>query len=92
MISEPAILPSGDTVITLRLVVGREPRPASPRRPSVDTIDVACWDPEVQAQATSLGADAYAEVAGALRRRFFRTQHGPASRYEVEASEVRAAA
>ena len=88
-ISEPHLLPSGDSVITLRLVV---PRPVHrPKQPSVDTIDIACWSPESQQGAVEAGVGGGVEVAGSLRRRFFRGAGGLQSRYEVEAHLVRRA-
>ncbi len=86
-LSEPHLLPSGDSVITLRLVVPRAAR--RPRRPGVDTIDVACWTPDTRRDAVAVGVDGHAEVIGSLRRRFFRGPGGPQSRYEVEAGSVR---
>lgn len=81
-------LPSGDTVVTLRLVV---PRPSSPRGTggggaTVDTIDVAFWTKALQRKAVRLKSGDLVTVRGALRRRFWRSPGGPASRYEVEAS------
>lgn len=89
-LSEPHVLPSGDSVVSLRLVVPRDLR--RPRQPSVDTIDVACWTPDSQRDALAVGVDGTAEVVGALRRRFFRGAGGAQSRYEVEARSVRPAA
>ena len=88
-VSPPHPLPSGDCVITLRLVVPRDVR--SPRQPGVDTIDVACWTPDTQLGALAVGVDGVAEVVGALRRRFFRGPGGAQSRYEVEAGSVQPA-
>lgn len=81
-------LPSGDTVVLLRLVV---PRSASRPRAAkggatVDTIDVACWTKALQRKAVRLEPGDVVTVRGALRRRFWRSPGGPASRYEVEAS------
>ena len=42
---EPRELPSGDTVLTLRVVVPRAERRRDRARAGVDTIDVACWTP-----------------------------------------------
>ncbi len=79
-------LPSGDVVVTLRVVVPRSrPRPGA----RVDTIDVACWSTATRRRAGRLGAGDEVEVVGALRRRFFRSAAGPASRYEVEATGLR---
>ena len=83
-------LPSGDTVVTLRLVV---PRSSSRLRAgaggaTVDTIDVACWTKALQRKAVRLKSGDLVTVRGALRRRFWRSPGGPASRYEVEASAL----
>ena len=85
---EPRELPSGDTVHTVRVVVPREARRGQDR-PGVDTIDVACWSAAARRGAARLAVDDHVEVHGALRRRFFRTPGGVASRYEVEALRMR---
>lgn len=85
---EPRELPSGDTVHTVRVVVPRAPRRGQDR-PGVDTIDVACWSAAARRGAARLVVDDHVEVEGALRRRFFRTGTGVASRYEVEALRLR---
>ena len=59
------------------------------QRTQVDTIDVACWTARSRASALRLPDGAGVQVAGSLRRRFFSTGAGRASRYEVEASSVR---
>lgn len=93
--AEPAEqeLPSGDRVVTLRLVVPREGArrrgAAASGGATVDTIDVACWSGRSRTSALRLGAGDHAEVSGALRRRFFRAGGAAVSRYEVEASTVR---
>ncbi|WP_460933337.1 single-stranded DNA-binding protein [Phycicoccus ginsengisoli] len=78
-------LPSGDEVVSLRIVVPRTGR--SPRRTtaSVDTIDVACWTTRLRRTARGLADGDVVQVEGSLRRRFFHTGAGAASRYEVEA-------
>ena len=80
-------LPSGDRLVTLRVVVDRPPDRGSTKR-VVDVIDVACWTKRTQRTATSLGPAETVRVEGALRRRFFATGAGRASRYEVEASRL----
>jgi single-strand DNA-binding protein len=82
-------LPSGDVVLLFRLVVPRVRRPGLKGTATVDTIDVACWASPARRAAARLEEGDLAEVTGALRRRFFRTGSGAASRYEVEASAVR---
>lgn len=81
-------LPSGDTVHTLRVVVPRAARRERDRA-GVDTIDVACWSAGARRTAARLAIDDHVEVEGSLRRRFFRTGAGVASRYEVEARTLR---
>jgi single-strand DNA-binding protein len=85
-------LPSGDQLVTVRVVVPRPPvaKPAEGRRPpSVDTIEVACFTGPTRRSAESVGADEVVEVWGALRRRFFRTGAAVQSRYEVEAIRLK---
>lgn len=59
-------------------------------RKQVDTIDVACWTSRTRASALRLSDGSGVQVEGSLRRRFFRTGAGAASRYEVEARTLRA--
>ncbi|HKX68865.1 MAG TPA: single-stranded DNA-binding protein [Intrasporangium sp.] len=94
--AEERTLPSGDVIVTLRIVIPRpEPtrRSGSPdggsRPGQVDTIDVVCWSAGTRRAALRLDAGATIEIAGALRRRFFATPSGRQSRYEVEARTVR---
>jgi single-strand DNA-binding protein len=84
-------LPSGDQLITLRLVVDRPPQKKAHKgatRRAVDVIDVACWTKRTQRTAAGLAPDDGVRVEGALRRRFFAAGGGRASRYEVEASRL----
>jgi single-strand DNA-binding protein len=87
-------LPSGDLVVTFRLVVSRE-RPARTkagrRSPTVDTIDCAAWTRRAQRSLRAARPGDLLEVRGALRRRFWRAPHGPSSRSEVEVEVVRRA-
>lgn len=93
---EERTLPSGDVIVTLRVVVPRE-TPAvrraagssEVRRASVDTIDVVCWTARTRRAALRLAAGDGVELGGALRRRFFGGPGGRQSRYEVEATSVR---
>jgi single-strand DNA-binding protein len=80
-------LPSGDRLVTLRVVVDRPPDRGSTKR-VVDVIDVACWSKRTQRTAGSLGPDDTVRVEGSLRRRFFATGAGRTSRYEVEAARL----
>lgn len=89
-VSAPAqerALPSGDVLVTWRLVVPRPAR-AGGGAASVDTIDVACWSGRSRLAARRLAAGDVVEVSGALRRRFYRAGAATASRYEVEAERI----
>lgn len=86
-IPESRVLPSGDALTTVRVIVDRPPQRGSSRR-AVDVIEVGCWTRRTQRTAGSLGPGDEVRVEGALRRRFFATSGGRASRYEVEATRV----
>jgi single-strand DNA-binding protein len=87
-------LPSGDLVVTFRLVVtrGRTTRTTAARSATVDTIDCAAWTKAAQRSVRAWVPGDIVEVRGALRRRFWRSPHGPSSRSEVEVSSARRAA
>jgi single-strand DNA-binding protein len=78
-------LPSGDVVVTFRLVVDRPARRhLSGSAARVDTLDCAAFRSDVRRRCQRWEPGDVVEVRGSLRRRFFRTGGGPASRYEVE--------
>lgn len=86
------VLPSGDRISMLRVVIPRRDpagRPARAPRQIVDTIDVVCWSARTRRSAERLVEGDWIEVEGALRRRFFAGPDGRQSRYEVEAAVVR---
>jgi single-strand DNA-binding protein len=91
--AQERVLPSGDTLLSWRLVVdrppGRRPPPEGVRTPSVDTIDCVAWSAKAQRSALRLDPGDVVAVTGALRRRFWRTATGAASRTEVEVEVVR---
>jgi single-strand DNA-binding protein len=84
-------LPSGDVLMTFRLIVDRDPPIAGkkPHRRQVDTIDCAVWTARAQRTVRSWQPDDVVEIHGALRRRFRRTPGGPISRVEVEVHKAR---
>ena len=75
-------LPSGDKVVEFRLIVTRS------ERTGVDTLDIAAWSAKVRKIALSLEADDWVEVSGSIRRRFWQSPAGVASRWQVEADEI----
>jgi single-strand DNA-binding protein len=86
------VLPSGDELVSWRLVVGRDNRgvSASGRQlPTVDTIDCVAFKSGVRRTAARWAGGELIEVRGELRRRFWRGAQGAASRCEVEVFEIR---
>ncbi len=85
-------LPSGDSLVSFRLVVARPPArrsPAAGRTGTVDTVDCVSFSAAVRRTVAGWDAGDTVELAGALRRRFWRASNGPASRYEVEVIRAR---
>ena len=80
-------LPSGDSVVEFRIVIDR--RTARGKRREVDTLDVAVWLSAPRKRALSLHIDDWVAIEGAVRRRFWKAPSGLASRWQVEASQLR---
>jgi single-strand DNA-binding protein len=78
-------LPSGDSVVNLRVVVER-PVPTGKEKPRqrVDSLECAIWSGRLKTQVQRWSAGDVVDVTGALRRRFFRAGGATASRVEVE--------
>lgn len=74
-------LPSGDEIVTWRLVVDRTEGGVSRK---VDVVDCTTFGARVRRQALAWKDGDQIEVAGALRRRFWRGAGGLQSRCEVE--------
>jgi single-strand DNA-binding protein len=86
------VLPSGDELVSWRLVVGRDNRSTSPsgrQLPTVDTIDCVAFKAGVRRTAARWAGGEVIEVRGELRRRFWRGAQGAASRCEVEVFAIR---
>jgi single-strand DNA-binding protein len=81
-------LPSGDRVVSLRVVVDRPDNRRSTRK-QVDVIDLSSWTKTTQRSALRLKPNDMVEAQGSLRRRFFNTPGGRTSRYEVELARIK---
>jgi single-strand DNA-binding protein len=71
------VLPSGDEIVTLRVVVGR-PDGRS------DALEATAWTAGLRRRLVAWKAGDVVEIEGALRRRFWRTPQGAASRWDIE--------
>jgi len=80
-------LPSGDFVVEFRIVVDRSTRRGLKRE--VDTLDIAVWSARSRKRALALAVDDWVSIDGAVRRRFWKAPTGLASRWQVEASQLR---
>lgn len=81
---EAHILPSGDEVVSFRLIVQRSAAARRRSKQPVDTIDCAAWTSAMRRAVRRLEAGAHVVVTGELRRRFSRGATGPISRVTVE--------
>jgi len=84
-------LPSGDVLVTFRVVVDRPParRGEPERRASVDALDCVAWTAGLRKAAGGWQSGDVLELEGSLRRRFWRAPSGLGSRYEVEVTRAR---
>ena len=78
-------LPSGDKVVTFRIVMAREQTAMTARSKQVsDWVDCAAWGGRMRRAVASWQVGDRVEIEGALRRRFFRDGGGASTRLEVE--------
>ena len=87
--AEQRKLPSGDVVLTARIIVNRDASSQSKSRQRVDTIDCVAWQGRIQRTMRSWQSGDVVQIAGALRRRFYRGGAGVVSRTEVEVKKAR---
>ena len=88
---ESRTLPSGDEIVTFRVVVPRPPagRGRGRREPTVDTIDCAVATGVLRRRLVAWSAGDVVEVQGSLRRRFWRAGPAVLSRCEVHVVRAR---
>ena len=79
-------LPRGDTLTKFRVVVPRD-KPVT--KATIDTIDCVAFKEAIQNKVLKLEVDQVVELAGQLRRRFWQTGSGAASRVEVEVTSLK---
>src|SRR5918998_6441286 len=79
-------LPSGDQLVTFRVNVARD---NATTRQKVDALECSAWTARVRRSVGRWRAGDVVEVEGAVRRRFFRTTTGAASRVEIEVAAGR---
>ena len=78
-------MPSGDVLLSFRLTVERPPG----ERVRVDSLECTATKPALRRTLPRAEPGDELEVTGSLRRRFWRSPTGPASRYAVDAATVR---
>jgi single-strand DNA-binding protein len=64
------------------------PRHKPVTKATVDTIDCVAFKPAVQRKSANLEIGDIVEITGELRRRFWKTGAGVASRMEVEVAKI----
>jgi len=78
-------LPSGTTIVTLRVAVPRSPTPMTKgSKQGSDWVDCVAWGSRSRRRVSTWRVGDVVEIHGALRRRFFRGGAGTAMRLEVE--------
>ncbi|MBC7631256.1 single-stranded DNA-binding protein [Aeromicrobium sp.] len=81
---EERVLPSGDTVVSFRLIVPRTAAALRRSKQPIDTFECSVWGAVLRRSARRLTAGAEVEVSGELRRRFSRSSGGPVSWVTVD--------
>ena len=81
---EARMLPSGDEVVSFRLIVPRSPSARRRSKQRVDTIECSAWTARLRRSVRRLEAGDAVTVTGELRRRFTRGAGGPMSWVNVD--------
>lgn len=81
---EARMLPSGDEVVSFRLIVPRSPAARRRSKQRVDTIECSAWTARLRRTVRRLDAGDAVTVTGELRRRFTRGASGPMSWVNVD--------
>ncbi len=92
---EPRVLPSGDEICSVRIVVRRPPAPARaddsdrPARPTSDWFVCTAWGARERRTLAGWVIGDEIEIEGLLRRRHYRTPGGASSLVEIEVTGAR---
>src|SRR5215217_772655 len=86
---ETRVLPSGDEVVSFRLIVRRSAAALRRSKQVVDTIECSAWSSAMRKVVGRLEAGTEVEVTGALRRRFTRGGSAAISVVTVEVDSCR---
>lgn len=86
---ESRVLPSGDEVVSFRIIVARNAAALRRSKQRVDTIECSAWTAAVRRVVLRLEPGAEVEVGGELRRRFSRGANGTVSRVTVDLNSCR---
>jgi single-strand DNA-binding protein len=86
---ESRVLPSGDEIVSFRLIVRRDAAARRRSKQVVDTIECSVWPAALRRSVAKLAAGTEVTVTGALRRRFSRGGAGVASWVSVELDSCR---
>ena len=86
---ETRILPSGDEVVSFRLIVPRSAAALRRSKQLVDTFECTAWTVALRRSVGRLDADVHVEIVGELRRRFSRQGGMPVSFVTVEVASCR---
>ncbi|MET1132703.1 MAG: single-stranded DNA-binding protein [Aeromicrobium sp.] len=82
--AETRTLPSGDELVSFRLIVERSAAARRRSRQLVDTFDCSAWTSRLRGKALRLSAGDRVEVSGELRRLFSSKGGGVSSRVYVD--------
>ena len=83
-VAEQRILPSGDEIVSFRLIVDRSATARRRSRQLVDTFDCSVWTARLRTRALKLRPGDRIEVSGELRRLFSSRGGGLSSRVFVD--------
>ena len=81
-------LPSGDHLVSFRVVVPRRAAARRRTRQSVDTVECSAWSAKVRRTAVRLAVGDLVAVSGELRRTFRRSRAGVRSWVTVDVDRI----